>query len=378
MTGKRSPLVTRTVFGEPWALHEAKLNDVTAMIRAWLTSGKTTPPEGYERRGENDVTPTIYHSEGEATFAFEGLEAWQAFALESSRVSAGGAVAVLPIMGVLAYRSNLMSEMSGGTSTDKLAAQFRELAASPDIGTIVLRVDSGGGQVDGIMELAEEIRAARATKRIVGIADTFAASAAYWLLSQADEVVVTPSGQVGSIGVFVDHIDNSEAMAAAGLKTTRVSAGKFKGETAGPLTDDAIGHIQGQVNSIFQTFLADVARGRGVTSSKVLSNFGEGRMLLAKDALAAGMVDRVESFHKMIGRLVGGSRRRGGNMGSMTNAFAADAVELNDGTPFKIEAEFNDADGDRGLVPFSPEAMAEIELAEAQIEEEVDAIGLTA
>jgi ClpP class serine protease len=57
-----------------------------------------------------------------------------------------------------------------------------------------------------------------------------AASAAYWIATAADEVVVTPSGQVGSIGVFATHEDISKALDMEGIKVSLISAGKYKTE----------------------------------------------------------------------------------------------------------------------------------------------------
>ena len=88
----------------------------------------------------------------------------------------------------------------------------------PSISAIVLDVDSPGGSVFGVEELATEIRAARGTKPVVAVANSMAASAAYWIASQADELVITPGGMVGSIGVLTAHEDISKAQEMAGIK----------------------------------------------------------------------------------------------------------------------------------------------------------------
>src|SRR3990167_6451821 len=141
-----------------------------------------------------------------------------------------GAVAVLPIHGVISHRINVMSDISGGTSIERLTAQFREALANPDVKTLVFDVDSPGGAVDGVPELASEIFEARGRKKMIAVASTMAASAAYWLASAADELVVTPSGEVGSIGVFAMHEDWSKWLDQEGIKVSLISAGKFKTE----------------------------------------------------------------------------------------------------------------------------------------------------
>ncbi|MCL4848737.1 MAG: S49 family peptidase [Acidobacteria bacterium] len=223
-------------------------------------------------------------------------------------------VAILPVYGVLAPRLNLVEEISGGTSTGALTGQLRQALAEPSIHAIVLDVDSPGGSVFGIDELATEIHGARGQKPIVAVARHQAASAAYWLASQADEVVVSPSGMVGSIGVFVEHWDESAMDAELGLKVTLVSAGKYKTEANPyePLNDEARAALQATVDGYYALFTRAVARGRGVPVDAVRSGFGEGRMVMAQAALKAQMVDRVETLDATIRRM---ARPAGGGRG---------------------------------------------------------------
>jgi signal peptide peptidase SppA len=222
-----------------------------------------------------------------------------------------GRVAVVPVYGVLAQRMNLMTEMSGGTSTQMLGAAIDNLVSDRTVKAIVLDVDSPGGSVFGIQELADKIHAATKEKRIVAVANSTAASAAYWLASQASELVVTTGGQVGSIGVIAAHTDESKAEEMAGVKTTLITAGEFKGEGYRPLTDSAMGAMQQQVDAIYSTFVRTVARGRVVSDTRVEKDFGQGRMKLAKEALSAGMVDRIATLEQTVRRLAGDDAARG-------------------------------------------------------------------
>lgn len=195
---------------------------------------------------------------------------------------------------------------------DTFKRSFRDALSNPEVGAIVIDVDSPGGVVDFIPETAAEIRAARGQKPIVAVANTLAASAAYWLASQADEISVTPSGEAGSIGVYAAHRDLSGALEMAGIKNTLIHAGKFKveGNPFEPLTDEARAHIQEDVDAFYSMFTADVARGRGVKQTEVADGYGEGRVLNAKDAVRAGLADRVETLSEAVARLA--SRSRGG------------------------------------------------------------------
>lgn len=214
-------------------------------------------------------------------------------------------VGVISMMGVIAQRMNLFSAISGGTSVEQMTSEFRALHDDREVKAIVFAIDSVGGSVYGIEEFANEIRAARGKKPIVAVADSLAASGAYWLGSQADEFVVTPSGDVGSVGVVMAHTDVSAASEKAGIKTTLISAGKYKteGNPYGPLSEEAIAFRQERVTQAYAKFVRAVAAGRGVSEAAVRTGFGEGRIVSSDDALALGMVDRVATFDATLARL---------------------------------------------------------------------------
>ena len=110
-----------------------------------------------------------------------------------------------------------------------------------------------------------------------------AASAAYWIASACDELVVTPSGSVGSIGVLAVHTDRSAANEEEGIKPTYVAYGKYKAEfnPDNPLSDEALAELQSQVDEAGETFVKAVAKQRGCSQTKVREEFGQGRMCRA-------------------------------------------------------------------------------------------------
>lgn len=158
--------------------------------------------------------------------------------------------------------------------------------------------------MDQIPELAAELREARKTKPIVSVANVDAASAAYWLGSQASEFYVTPSGQVGSVGVFSAHEDISALTEMEGRKISLVSAGKYKveGNPFEPLGEEAREEIQRVVDHYYDLFLGEIGKGRNVSKDAVRKGFGQGRMVLAKEAVAEGMVDDIATFDQALSR----------------------------------------------------------------------------
>ena len=284
--------VFNEVFQKPWAILPDKFRTITALIALRASGEKHTQQEIQLR-----LAPQTFHA---------------------SRVSgpAGkqfGAVAVIPIYGVISQKISLMSQISGGTTVAGLTRAFRAAIADPAVKAIVFDVDSPGGAVEGIPELAAEMLAARGQgKKITAVVNPMCASAAYWLASAADEIVITPSGQCGSIGVFCQHEDASQALEKEGLKISLISAGKFKteGNPYEPLSDEARAAMQAKVDGFYGMFVKAVATGRRVSQSSVKSGFGQGRMLLADDAVTEGMADRVASLDQVIGKLSGGAAPR--------------------------------------------------------------------
>ena len=219
----------------------------------------------------------------------------------------GNKVAVIPVQGTIAHRMNLMNSVSGGVSTEALGKQFDTLSNDPNISTIILDIDSPGGAVSGVQELSNQIFAARDKVHIVASANSLAASAAYWLGSQAHEFVVTPSGEVGSIGVIAVHESVFRAKETEGRDITVIKAGKFKADTSPlePLSEEAHASIQERVDERYDTFISAVSRGRNVSIDTVTDQFGEGRVVGAKSALSKGMVDGIETLDETIARFVG-------------------------------------------------------------------------
>jgi signal peptide peptidase SppA len=236
-------------------------------------------------------------------------------AAASAPLAGGGQIAVIPFHGVVAQRLNLMQSMSGGTSTEMFGKALQEQVNNPQVKAIVIDCDSPGGSVYGTDELASQIFAARGTKPIVAVCNSLMASAAYYALSQADEVVITPGGELGSIGVIAMHIDQSEYNAQEGIKPTIIIFGKYKaeGNPHQPLNEEALAEIQAQVDRYGNMFLKAVARGRDVSVETVRTKFGQGRVFGAQQAVSLGMADRVATLDQTIQRFASGGRvsRRG-------------------------------------------------------------------
>jgi signal peptide peptidase SppA len=221
-----------------------------------------------------------------------------------------------------------------------------------------------------VPELAEEIRSARGKKPIIAVSNASMASAAYWIGSAASELVVTPSGQVGSIGVFSIHEDHSKQLAEEGVAVTLIRAGKYKteGNPFEPLSDEARAAVQGEVDRYYSLFTRDVAKGRRVDVEAVRNGFGQGRMVNAQDALKLGMVDRVATLDDVLSEVLAGKQPADANASVTIDAPRCENISpLDSAGAYRCElpaghagvheaAQFGAWDGD----PETPELAAEL------------------
>jgi signal peptide peptidase SppA len=230
----------------------------------------------------------------------------------SVAVPEGGSVAVIPVAGVIAPRMNLFSDVSGGATFEGLGKQVQAAVEDPNVKTIVFDVDSPGGNVAGATEFARQVLAARASKTVIAQVNHLMASAAYWTMAGATEIVASPSSLVGGIGVYALYDDISAVLAELGIKREIFSAGTFKAEGVGglPLTDEARAHMQTLIDGAYGRFVGDVAKGRGVTPTAVRKGFGEGRVLDADAAKAAGLIDRIATLDDTLARVTRSTSRR--------------------------------------------------------------------
>lgn len=298
----RYPQIIRMIAETPWAILPSKLAEITDFIAFKAAGGEVSPEEIRARFGTADDRP---------------------------RPQAPGKIAVMPVMGTLSHRMNLMSHASGGESYETLGQTFRSLVDDPKIDAIVLDIDSPGGSVSGVDELASEIYATRGVKPVTAVANSLMASAAYWLGSAADEIVVTPSAIVGSIGVIAAHEDRSAMYEKLGVDVSLITAGRYKAENNPfePMTEEGRAEIQKRVDEAYDRFVNTVARNRGVPGDFVRSGFGEGRVVGAQEAVRLGMADRIDTIDNVISTIT--TDRDAGNVAARLGAASfGDHIEL--------------------------------------------------
>jgi signal peptide peptidase SppA len=221
------------------------------------------------------------------------------------RVNEG--VAVISAMGGLVHRTRLDADSNLLIGYNDLAADVEDALGKSDVHAIALVLDSPGGEVSGAFELAERIYAARGAKPMVAVADGMAASAAYLAASAADEVVLTNTSYVGSIGVVMRHVDFSRALANEGISVSHIFAGEHKvdGNPYQPLPDAVRAHLQADIEGLYQMFVSAVAQHRGMAEQAVRDT--RAAVYRGGAAVAARLADRIGTADAVVAELA--SRR---------------------------------------------------------------------
>ncbi len=203
-------------------------------------------------------------------------------------------VSVIPVNGVLTKDAPW-----AGTTYPWISDAVEQAAADPAVKRIVLAVDSPGGEVSGLPETAAVLSQVARAKPLHAVVEGTSASAAFWLTSQATDITLAPSAEVGSVGVRMLHMDISKMLDKAGVTPTEISAGAFKMEWSPfkPLTDEAKADMQDRLDEVHSQFVNALSKGRGLRASREmrLGKFGEGRMFSAKEALRHGLADAVQA-----------------------------------------------------------------------------------
>lgn len=280
------PYIASRLFNTPLMIHPGKLHAIIAGLSDRFGVAAPPAPKAY-------TTPTGTREKGGYRLLDNG-------------------VAVLEVFGVLAHRGGIQADSSYIQGYDGLARALNGALNDPNVGAILLEIDSPGGEVAGAFQLAEQIREARAAKPIAAVAGDMAASGGYLIASAAESVSVTPTGTVGSIGVVTSHVDMSRAVDRMGLTVTYIYAGahKIDGNPLQPLPDTVAADIQAEVDHYYGMFVQAVAGFRGMDPDALRAT--EARMFIGAAATTVGLADRVETPDQAIARLAAQIRKSNG------------------------------------------------------------------
>jgi signal peptide peptidase SppA len=283
------------IYNRPLAITEQRAAFVLAVLRDRLSLNALQDDAGrhYDRLALGRMA-------GQAK-----AQAFEMIGDEGMYRSAKG-IAVIPIDGILVKR-NGPSPYCGMTGYDDVERRLRDALKDDDIKAIWFDINSGGGEVSGCFGLCDfiyENRASNGGKLMVAMAADDAYSAAYAIASSADIIAVPPTGGVGSIGVLMVHVEESQALENDGITATIIRSGRHKAEANSiePLKPDVRARLQAECDDVRDQFVDLVARNRGLSRESVFKT--EALTYMGRDAEAIGLVNRVISEQQMFADLV--------------------------------------------------------------------------
>jgi signal peptide peptidase SppA len=312
----------------PLLIHPAKAQIILGLLsgRIGLDASLFTAEDGMDAPEANRFTGSARRADG-----------------TTSMMRTADGVAIIPVLDTLVNRGAWLDSRSGLTSYEGIAAQLRAAGSDPEVRSILLDISSPGGEAAGMAGLADLIRSVRQTKPVTAFVNDMAASAAYGIASAANEIVISPTSIVGSIGVVMLHADRSGELAAQGVKPTLIFAGSHKvdGNPFEPLSDAVRADLQASVDAHYRQFLDTVASGRGRKLTADMARATEARTFIGSEAIRLGLADRIASFDEVLASLSqnnmpttrpsGRTARKGGI--SMSTEDTGPAAEMVAGPP---------------------------------------------
>lgn len=272
-----------------WAMTESGLRTLLSVVDGWLGSDVVLELPDGDAAGLQEP----YDPEAVSTLTGERIEG-------ASFARARNGVGIVPVVGPIFRRGNLMTQVSGATSIELLARDLRATVESEKVDAILLDVDSPGGEVNGISEMSDLIFEARGRKPIRAFVSGSGASGGYWLASAADEVVAADTALLGSIGVRTAFVDESERNRERGVQTIEFVSSQSPRKAPDPTGEEGRAQIQRVIDALADVFIDDVARNRAVNREAVTERFGAGAVFVGEEAVERGLADRLSTFEAEI------------------------------------------------------------------------------
>jgi signal peptide peptidase SppA len=316
----------------PLLIHPAKAQIILGLLsgRIGLDASLFTAEDGMDAPEANRFTGSARRADG-----------------TTSMMRTVDGIAVIPVLDTLVNRGAWLDSRSGLTSYEGIAAQLRVAGSDPEVRSVLLDISSPGGEAAGMAGLADLIRSVRQTRPVTAFVNDMAASAAYGLASAANEIVISPTSIVGSIGVVMLHADRSGELAAQGVKPTLIFAGSHKvdGNPFEPLSDAVRADLQASVDAHYRQFLDTVEAGRGRKLTAGMARATEARTFIGPEAITLGLADRIASFDEVLASLSqttrpsGRTARKGGiSMSTEDTGPAAEVVAAPLPEPPRLQA----------------------------------------
>lgn len=263
------PHIARTVFSEPWLITAAGHHAVASLVKSRILNA-----------------PVAERAPG-VGICGDKVEVEQAEII--------GDIMHIPIGGIIGQRLSGLDRGSGAVDVLDIGKELEQAEEDPRVRSILLDIDSPGGTVSGVPELADLI--AQIDKPIYSYTSGQMCSAAYWLAAASDGIFCTRTANIGSIGVYIPWMDITEYYKSEGVAVKLFASGKYKGMgyPGTSLTPDQEQLLLDRVNYIAEMFYSHVRTNReyATLSGKqtVTDDTMQGQVFMGQQAIDAGLAD---------------------------------------------------------------------------------------
>lgn len=281
------PHLSARLFNTPLLLHPQKLDAIIAGIGPRLLGGKSLQLDDAVSAQAPEMFTTHKHTRADMERGFKVVDG----------------VAVVSAMGALVHRTRMEADSTMLIGYNDLAATVEVAMDNTDVHAVLQVYDSPGGEVAGAFEYGQRLLGMRGKKPLIAIADSMAASAAYLAASAADEVVLTATGYVGSVGVVMRHVDFSKALENDGIQVTHIFAGAHKvdGNPYEPLPTDVRASFQDDIESLYAMLVQAVSTHTGLSTEAVRAT--QARTYRGQAAIDVGLARRISTTDALIAEL---------------------------------------------------------------------------
>ena len=270
MMNKELPHLRKAIYGQPWAITDTWLDAICDIFEANVSGAN---PKAFEAAAHD-----LFDDEGRDYQVVDG-------------------VAIIPVMGPIFPRANILTKMSGATSLDVFTRRLDDAINDDGAMAVMIHIDSPGGSVMGLAEAATKVFNARGGKPIVSLAEGTAASAAYMIGSQADYFYATEGSVIGSIGTIARIDSQDRAMKNAGVDSVIFRSSELKAAGNGPMTPRQEDSMRKMLQTFFAMFKDAVLRGReGIDIEAVAT----GEVWIGSEAVDLNLIDGIMTFDDVI------------------------------------------------------------------------------
>jgi signal peptide peptidase SppA len=290
---KSYPFAAARVFDTPLAIHPAKGQVIAKVLAGRFGIGEVS----FAGSDPVVIKPMAYDDWDDGPSAV----------VQETPYDMDRGVAVIDVSGTLVQKSSYLRPYSGMLGYNAIRHNFLAALDDKAVKAVVLSIDSPGGEVAGCFDLADLIYESRAIKPTLAILSECAYSAAYALASACEQITVPRTGGTGSVGVICMHIDQSKAIANAGMAVTIIKYGdrKADGNQFNPLSKEALSKFQADVDEMGELFVKTVARNRNLSVNVVRKT--QATTFLGAAGVEIGFADAVmapdEAFESLLAEL---------------------------------------------------------------------------